>query len=256
MRNAFFALLFVNLAYFAWAHWVDAARPAPVNDALARLPRLKLADELPPTQRPETSAAEKTALKQPAACMSVGPFADLANSAQAAALLRAKGFAPRQRAEQGQMSAGYWVFVGGMKNADETGRALTMLERNGIKDAIFMPATSEAGPRLSLGLYSERERADRRAKAVQGIGLKAEVAERKLAGAMYWVDLVPPPGMSTITLQDLFAEGVRSRISVQPCPVTAQAAQPSAPAAPGLPPHGLSRASPPPTQGPGAPKLP
>jgi hypothetical protein len=256
VRNAFLALLFGNLAYFAWAHWVDAPRPAPANDAIARLPRLKLADELPPTQRPEAGAAEKTALSQPAACMSLGPFGDLANSAQAAALLRANGFNPRQRAEQGQMSKGYWVFVGRMTSAAEIDRTLTKLEHNGINDATVMLATQEAEPRLSLGFYSERGRADRRAQAVQRIGLKAEVAERKLPGAVYWLDVVPPPGMSTIALQNLFAEGVRSRTSVQPCPVTAQAAQPSPPAAPGLPTHGLSRASPPPTQGPGAPKLP
>lgn len=255
MRNAFFALLFVNLAYFAWAHWIDAPRPTPVNDAIARLPRLKLVDELPPAQRPEASTAEKTALNQPAACMSVGPFGDLAKNAQAAALLRAKGFDPRPRAEQGQMSEGYWVFVGGMKSAAETDRALIALERNGIKDATVI-ATQEAGARLSLGLYSERARADRRAQAVQRIGLKAEVAERKLPGTVYWVDLAPQPGMNTIPIQDLFAEGTRSRIAVQPCPVTAQAVQPTPPSAPAPPAHALSRASPPPTQVASAPKLP
>jgi hypothetical protein len=80
---------------------------------------------------------------------------------------------------------------------------------------------------LSLGLYSERGRADRRAQAVRAAGLNAEVTERKLPGSVYWVDLVPPAGVTTIPLQDLFAEGVRSRISVQPCPSGASTSAPA-----------------------------
>lgn len=235
VRNAFFALLFANLAYFAWARWVDVPPPPPVNEAIARLPRLKLAEELPPSQQPQPRTVHKTVLNEPAACFSVGPFGDLANSAQAASLLRTKGFDPRQRAEEGQMSDGYWVFVGGIKSQDAAVRALAALERGGINDALVMPETADAGRRLSLGMYSERARAERRVQAAKQAGLKAEIAERKIPGTVYWVDLAPLPGMNTIPLQDLFAEGVSSRIAVQPCPAAAQTAttpQPANPAAP------------------------
>lgn len=218
MRIAFFALLFVNLVYFAWAHWIDTPRPAPPNEAIARLPQLKLVDELPPSQRPQPDTAQKMVLSQPTVCLSVGPFGDIANSAQAAALLRAKGFDPKQRAEAAQTSSGYWVYVNGLKTQADADKALATLERSGIKDALVMPQTADAGRRLSLGLYSDRGRADRRAQAVRTAGLEAEVAERKLPGTVYWVDLVPPAGMTTIPLEDLFAEGVRSKISVQSCP--------------------------------------
>ncbi|HEV3286433.1 MAG TPA: SPOR domain-containing protein [Steroidobacteraceae bacterium] len=217
MRTAFFALLFVNLTYFAWAHWVDVPPPPPVNEAIDRLPKLKLAEELPPSQQRQAAAPAKMALTS-SACFSVGPFGDLDNSAHAAALLKAKGFDPKQRAEQGQMSDGYWVYVGGLKTQSDTDHALVTLERGGIKDALVMPETPDAGRRLSLGLYSERARAERRAESVRQTGLKAEVGERKIPGTLYWVDLAPLPGMSTIPIQDLFAEGVNSRISVQPCP--------------------------------------
>lgn len=222
MRNVFFVLLFANLAYFAWAHWVDVPAPPPVNEAIAKLPRLKLAEEVPPAQRPQANAAEKTGLSESAACLSVGPFADLDNSAHAVALLRAKGFDPRQRAEEGQPAQGYWVYVGGMQSQAEADTALVTLERSGITDALVMPETTDSSRRLSLGVYSERARAEKRAQAVrEQTGLQAEVAERKLPGTVYWVDLSPPPGTSTVPLQDLFAGGVSSRIAVQPCPAAA-----------------------------------
>jgi hypothetical protein len=61
------------------------------------------------------------------------------------------------------------------------------------------------------------------------LGFKAEVAEHKLPGTVYWVDLAPRPGMTTVPIADLFAEGVGSRIEVQPCPpppAASPAAQP------------------------------
>jgi hypothetical protein len=226
VRIVFYALLFLNLAYFAWAHWIDAPRPAPVNEAIAHLPRLKMADELPPAERPPPHGAQKTVLSEPSSCLSVGPFVDLASSTQAAVFLKAKGFDPRQRAEQGQVSFGYWVYVAGLTSQADADRALVMLERNGINDALVMPETADAGRRLSLGLYSERSRAERRAQAVRQAGLGAEIAERKLPGTLYWIDLTPPPGTSTISLQGLIADGANSRIAVQPC-LPAAAAPPT-----------------------------
>jgi hypothetical protein len=223
VRFLFFALLFMNLVYFAWAHWIDAPRPAPVNEAITHLPRLKLADELPPAERPQPHTAQKTSLGSTSACLSVGPFGDLGSSARAAALLEAKGFEPRQRPEQGHSSQSYWVYVAGLSQS-EADRALVALEHNGITDARVMPENGEAGRRLSLGLYSERPRAERRAEAVRQSGLKAEIAERKLAGTLYWVDVIPPPGVSAVPLQDLFAEGINSQIAVQPCPPPVPAA--------------------------------
>jgi hypothetical protein len=76
---------------------------------------------------------------------------------------------------------------------------------------------------VSLGLFTERARAERRAEAVRAMGLKPEITERKIPGTLYWVDLAPQPGMTSVPLQDLFAEGVSSKVSVQPCPATSVA---------------------------------
>ena len=40
VRIAFFALLFANLVYFAWAHWIDVPRRAPpASESVGRLPQ-------------------------------------------------------------------------------------------------------------------------------------------------------------------------------------------------------------------------
>jgi hypothetical protein len=215
------------------------------------LPQLRLADELPPPGTPDPATQAKSLQTETQACFSVGPFADVDNSAKAAALLRAKGFDPRQRAESAEGSVSYGVFVGNLKSDADADRALVTLEHGGIKDALVMPATADTPKRLSLGLFSERARADRRAQSIRALGLNAEVAERKLPGTVYWVDLAPLPGMGTIPIQDLFAEGVSSRIAVQTCPAAVHlpsasanaSAPPAQGAAPGPPPQAPVTAS-------------
>ena len=75
LRNAFFALIFCNVAYFAWASWIDVSPPPPA-DTSAKLPPLKLAYEVPLSQRPLSQPAKPV----PTACFSVGPFADQDNT--------------------------------------------------------------------------------------------------------------------------------------------------------------------------------
>ena len=252
MRTVFFALLFANLAFFAWSRWVDVPRTPAANEQISRLPRLKLVDELPPSAHP--TASNDTNSAPPGKCLSVGPFADVDNSARAAALLQDKGFDPRQRAEAGEMSAGYWVYIGGMKSESDTDKMLVSLERNGIKDALVMPESADSGRRVSLGLFSERTRAEKRAQSVRQMGFKAEVAEHYLPGTVYWVDLTLQPGITTVPIQDLLAQGVSSHIAVQPCPAAGQIERPST--GPSVPSHGPVTPPPSRTQIAGTPKLP
>lgn len=259
MRNTFIALLVVNLVYLAWAYWVDEPRMPPVNEALSRLPRLKLLSEVPAEQRPAINT--RTTLSETPGCMSVGPFGDIAKAAKAAGILTSKGFTPQQRAEESGASEGFWVFVGGLKSEVEADKVRVKLEKSGIRDALVMPPGTDASRRVSLGLFSDRPQAEQRAAAVSRMGYRAEVAERKLPQVLYWIDLTLRPGMTTVPVADLFAEGVDSRLAVQPCsarppPSATAAAQPANAAPPAPPPPAatapklpLSTAPQPPTAG-------
>jgi hypothetical protein len=243
VRTIFFALLLVNLTYFAWAHWVDVPSPVPANE-VTKLPRLKLAEEVPPEQRNQASTAEKTALAAPSTCLSVGPFADSDNSARMAALLKGKGFEPKERAEEAQSSEGYWVYLGGLKSEADFDKALVTLEHGGIKDALPMPETPEAGRRLSLGMFSERSRAEKRAQAVrEQTGLNAEIAERKLAATSYWIDISPSTAADGVPLRELLAQGASSHVGVQPCRTAPADTPPTGTATASPPSHGSETAA-------------
>lgn len=148
--------------------------------------------------------------------MSVGPFNDLAQVARAAALLRDRGFEPQQRAEAGAMWDGYWVYVDDLGTAADASKLIKALERAGITDAQPMPGGER---RVSVGLFSERERAERRAAAVKRLGYEPEITERRQAGTVYWVDLdVDSPERSVPTEGLLSLDSAGSRLEVRVCP--------------------------------------
>jgi hypothetical protein len=221
VRHVLFALLLANLAYFAWAHWVDAPRPVVPNAAFAKLPTLKMVNEVVQPAAPTTPGAAKKMVFASAAagsCVSIGPFGDIGSSARAAAVLKDRGFDPRQRAVAGETSGGFWVYVGGLKSDEDVERVRRDLVYHGITDAHGMADSGATDRRVSVGLFSEREGADKRAKQVQHLGLKAEVAERKLEASVYWVDVNPPSENTSVPIDDLLEERVGSKVGVQACP--------------------------------------
>jgi cell division septation protein DedD len=231
VRATFFLLVFANLAFLAWAEWVDAPQPAPANEAYAKLPRLKLVNELPESDaRPSSGngAARKTALEVapqafPATsrCLSVGPFDDQPSATRGASQLRERGLAPRQRVEKGEISKGFWVYIGGLKTDSDVSEVLRTLEQSHVEDAHLMSDTGDVH-RVSVGLFSERDRADRRAESVQKLGLHPEVAERKLPATLFWMDVDLPPGAVRPTAPEVVAAGgAASRVEVVACPTEA-----------------------------------
>jgi hypothetical protein len=230
VRTAVFVLVFVNLVFMAWAHWIDVPVEPPINQVDTRLPRLVLASEAPP----RAATAIKTAAPQAAAqasdtstaaatqatrrCVSVGPFNDLAQVTQAGSLLQQRGFTPQQRTEDGDVRDGYWVYVAGIKSAADETRVLRTLQDAGISDARAVPSADD-GRRVSVGLFTERPRAERRARAVEHLGFSPDIVDRRRPGTVYWVDLDLGTSDAAVPTDGLVpADQGASRIQVRVCP--------------------------------------
>lgn len=228
MRVVAYLLIAANLLYLAWAGWIDVPAPPPPAQAVEQLPHMVLANEdvsrsAGPTRSAGTPAVATSAVLSPAPnvatassqCVSVGPFTELTQAARAAALLRDRGFEPRQRAEPGEMWEGFWVYVDLSTAADES-KLIKALERAGITDAQPMPGGER---RVSVGLFSERERADRRAEAVKRLGYDPEISERRQAGTVYWIDLDVSSSERSVPTEGLLSmDNAGSRLEVRVCP--------------------------------------
>jgi hypothetical protein len=244
VRVVFYLLVAVNLVYLAWAGWIAAPAPTPTPatpsvqaESLASLAlvseaRAQSADDVASSATPLVPTAAPTTEPAPRAdasrCVSVGPFNDLAQAARGAALLRDRGFAPRQRAEQGGEWEGFWVFIGGLSSAADETKVMKALERAGIRDASPMPESGSAGRRVSVGLFSERDRAERRAQAVKRLGYNPEITERKQAGTVYWVDLDVGASDRAVPTEGLLSlETTGARLEIRVCPPVPEPSRPT-----------------------------
>ncbi len=230
MRPLIVILVLANLAFAAWALLVDRPPAPPVARDISHLPGLVLASE--PLPGSAQSSAPGAATAPSGRCVTVGPFSDLVLSAAAASLLTSRGFTPTQRDEPGQDLVSYWVYLDNVPSEAAANRLLLMLRAIGLNDAHAMPVT-EAGEarRVSVGLFSEKEGADRRARAVKaGLDLIPVITEQHNSEATYWVDItLTSPGQSVST-EGLLPPAVKGgHIEIRDCPPPASSAPAGAP---------------------------
>ncbi|HEY5761175.1 MAG TPA: SPOR domain-containing protein [Steroidobacter sp.] len=249
MRAFCLLLVLVNALYFIWSSVIDVQVSSldrvPIRVA-APPPRIVLAKEAQNTpaeqQQPDEQEDQKVAdvrdvvppqveplesqgtVQPPVArqdeltCSSVGPFADLGQASQAQATLRSQGFEPRQRVEQGELWTGYWVSVRDLTTRDTAEAALKTLNDNGITDVYLMPGSDPPNV-LSLGVFSDYQRAQRRADEVRAIGLTAQISDRKRAGSVFWIDVdLKEPGQTIDTSLFQVGQSRILRLELRGCP--------------------------------------
>ncbi len=221
MRALFALLVLANIAWFGWTHWVG---PPAEDPARARVPapQLVLAREAPTMDaavRPPIQAADN--------CLSLGPFTDLTDTARASTLLRENGLQPRQRAGEGVVWRGYWVSLEQVPDRRAAEAIIQRLRRFGIGDAYLMPDEGQQ-LRISLGLFTEHQRALRRMDEVRALGFEPLVTERERSGTLYWIDVSvePPASLPDPAMLDGDA-GRILRLEIKPCDAAAGSSRPA-----------------------------
>lgn len=250
MRAFCLLLLLVNALYFIWSQVIDVQVSSldrvPIRMA-APPPRIVLAKEaqnapadqqqpdeeeeeqvadvrevvppqVAPLESPGTVEPPQAAREDALTCSSVGPFADLGQASQAQATLRSMGFQPRQRVEQGELWTGYWVSVRDLATRDAAEDALKTLNANGITDVYLMPGSDPPNV-LSLGVFSDYQRAQRRSEEVKAIGLNPQISDRKRAGSVFWIDVdLKEPGQTIDTSLFQVGQSRILRLELRGCP--------------------------------------
>lgn len=224
MRGFALLLVLLNLCFFGWSQFVDAPGE-PQRSAIPEnnsAPRLLLATERPeqPAAAPpseKSNATDTAAASTPSKCVSIGPYQDLAAASQASASLQGAGFAARQRIERGEVWVGYWVSVAGLPNQAQAEQAMAKLRAGGLTDVYILPGNGQSRV-LSLGIFSEVARAERRVDEARKLGVEPQVSDRKREGSVYWIDVdLQEPGQS-IDPSLLQSAGTIVRLEQRPCP--------------------------------------
>jgi hypothetical protein len=138
-----------------------------------------------------------------ARCHTMGPFSReyLADRAKG----RAEGFGIKvsQRSELTEQQVGYWIYLPPYTSRAKAQEATRALASKGIDD-YFIINTEPMENAISLGVYKNRDGADRRVAEVAARGFSPTIQPRVQPATHYWLDLV---GIATpVQWRDLDAE--------------------------------------------------
>ncbi len=199
-RALFLGLLAFNLVLLGWHLTVDTrGQNLRASSVEPRAPLLSLVDEdardatLPPDtdDSGDESTDGETALNGAARrCLSLGPFTDDAEFEAALLRLSAMGLVGAQRRAQGQIWVGYWIYLPSTGNREQAVALVEALRTKGVSDIYIEPA-GERENAVSLGVFSERVRAQRRYREIRDLGFEPQIARRNRQGTVYWLDFVP-----------------------------------------------------------------
>ena len=242
LKSIVVCLALANVGYFLWARGIAKTEDAPVTAPATT--KLRLASESAAVPHAADGAGSGVAgassgiagagsgapdqaahddgsanlLSNVKRCISVGPFRDVAEAAHAASTLRSGGYDPRQRVADGEVWAGVWVYLPIPPARGASDQILAKLKTGGIEDALEMPGPSD-GSVISLGLFSEPNRAQARVAQAQSLGFNPGIADRKRTGNVYWIDIDLKPTDSVLKPADLQGEAGRIvRLEVKGCP--------------------------------------
>lgn len=220
MRNLFLSLILANLLLLAWQVWVDpssTAAPGGDSEGLAvygdgNAPNSKSA----PGQAASVPASDIAATALAAGnCFRLGPLPDSTAAQQASRSLADRGIDAIPIARDVQLWLGHWVQISGFDSVPAAESARDRLVTGGIADALLM----QDGPRpmISLGVFRDRNRADRVASAARGLGFEVGMRDRYRPGVEQWLVIRPRAGQTLLPV-DLSLAGDRiMRAEPAPC---------------------------------------
>jgi hypothetical protein len=205
----------------------DAATTSDVEPVSSAVTTHIFTQDVPADSRPSDVAAAgpapaitNVALAVPAPmphCVSLGPFLDLAETAEAAARLRQRGHTPSQRLADSQLWVGHWVYLAPFPTREAAFAAVEKLRAHGIEDLYVEPGGEDANA-VSLGLYSDRERAEALAETIRGYGYAPEIADKYRTASVYWVDVVLPARVQLNPANYTVRSGRAVRTEERACP--------------------------------------
>jgi hypothetical protein len=176
VRIALFALVALNLAFFAWTSWFAPEQAAMPVSPKVDAPRLQLAQDASPARSGDGT------------CVTVGPFASSESAARARQTLTDSGYPSLPREEKTNVIDGFWVYLEAPSTASAERRLLDRLKRGGIEDA---QAVGDLGVnrRISLGIFSDEVRAAAQSERVARLQMLPQIEARETQGSAIWLDL-------------------------------------------------------------------
>lgn len=247
LRTLFLLLLLANLALAGW--WVWDARQSEQTPSVPSVAQtagsLRLLQELPASERtaPIVSPEPQAQVQDPRAdtassnAGTTGPLTpaepqvlescyritDIGRKDQRDALaskIAALDIAVLERGEEFNERETYWVYIPPLKNSAEAQQIIAALTKAKVRDYLLV-RSGENQNAISLGLFTQREGADKRLEQISALQLKAPrplLRSRTSTYRSYWVLIKGQQNQSETLLLELLQKEKRIASGVD-CPL-------------------------------------
>jgi hypothetical protein len=193
-RILFLLLLAANLGVAAWIALTPRGDPdaRPGNDP-GVAPLVLLAEregegdsaELAEAPRSEADTGRDR-------CIAIGPFPTQSDMRVAINALTPSVKRIQSREAQTQQSRGWLVYLPAPATREEALAVARQLYSGGVRD-YYVVTAGKAQNTISLGLFKDRNNAERRRAEIAGLGFTPAITERTEQLPVYWVDLALGP---------------------------------------------------------------
>ena len=212
MRGFFILLLLSNLAYFAWQYFTPERELAPAVSVQTQGKQLVMLSELADSERPApriTASAEEeakttprpavempqpesiaqTETDTPELCVTVDQIAEAQQLTTLLNLLRPAGAGNIEQGEQAGVRGSYWVMLPPYSDKSAADASAKILSERKLRD-FFIVRSGEYENAISLGVFSNEERARRRQQQLDALGSglpRARIERIELPTREYWL---------------------------------------------------------------------
>jgi hypothetical protein len=159
------------------------------------------------------------------ACVTAGPYLERPAAQQAEARLARLGFAVRLRESRENVRIGDWVRVEDFATPEDAANALAQLKSAGVADA-YVLAEESPGMVISLGVFTDIERAEQARVTARMAGFEPRTVERTREADVFWLDIdrQASAGLPSLEQLDASATGQVPAIGLRRCPAPGPAA--------------------------------
>jgi hypothetical protein len=198
MRYLLILLLLVNVLLFGWmaTHPVteEEKRLPPIAPDIAQL--ALLSEQQAPESTPKEQAVHQEVAKEGAKqepleivrqCYTLGPMMNEKALEKLRSRLEEQGYSVQTRSIEQQETAGYWVYLPPYENRKQALKIAAELARKGIKD-YYVVTDKEFRNAVSLGLFSDKGRANRRMAHIRTLGYQSRKMVRYRDRTYHWLD--------------------------------------------------------------------
>lgn len=225
MKNILLMLLLANILYWVWGLTVEE-ESQPGVDVVAE------SDLGPPlnvtTGRDRDTVASVGAVLgsgKPSAleavigrsCATIGPFSDSTDAESVVLEYANEGMRTAMRSAQGEIFVGHWVQIRNVGGYEEANTALEQLSASGLGEA-YIVSTEDEGLKISVGVFSDIERAEKAELQARSLDLPAEISQRTRKGEVFFVDIGLPHGKGAGAMIERYGQDRVLLRSAATCP--------------------------------------